>query len=206
MPKKKEEIQEKVNVAIQTYNKIASIYKEKIENKLLQFQLTKFVSMLAEKAKVLDAGSSCGRDSAYLKEDNLDVTSIDLSEAMIKEAKDLGVETLKEDLLKIKYDKEFDGIWCMATLADIEKKEAPTFIKNLNKALKDEGILYLAVKEGEGEHLIEKKEYENHPRFYAFYKKEELKKLLEENGFKILELTEDIDNKNKWLEVFARKN
>ncbi|MBS3167506.1 class I SAM-dependent methyltransferase [Candidatus Woesearchaeota archaeon] len=206
MPKKKElDIKDQIKLAVETYNKIAHLYKEKKEDKIMQFQLAKFVSMLPKKGKVMDAGSGCGRDSAYLKEDNLEVISIDLSDGMINEAKKLGVETKKEDLLKIKNKEEFDGIWCMATLADVPKKDASKLIKNFYNSLKEKGVIYLAVKEGDGENIIEKKEYNNHPRFYALYKEEELRNLLEENKFSIIEIIHGNDEGTKWLEVFAIK-
>src|SRR3989338_475886 len=132
MPEKERPIKEKIKLAIDTYNKYAKIYAEHTANKLLQFQLAKFVSLLPSKGKVLDAGCGCGRDSAYLKEDGLYIISVDISPALIKEAKLNNVNVVKEDLLKIKYNAEFDGIWCMATLADIPKKDSVKLIKNFN--------------------------------------------------------------------------
>src|SRR3989344_6767266 len=103
MPKNAKDIKDKIKLAVETYNKIDPIYKEQKENKLLQFQLTEFVSMIPKGAKILDAGCGTGRDSKYLKEDGLEVVSIDLADGMIKEAKESEINVKKEDLLKIKY-------------------------------------------------------------------------------------------------------
>ncbi|MBS3152725.1 methyltransferase domain-containing protein [Candidatus Woesearchaeota archaeon] len=205
MQEKELNIEEKIKKAIETYNKYASIYAEHTKNKLLQFQLAKFVSMLPKKGKVLDAGCGPGRDTAYLQEDGLDVVAVDISEGMIEEAKKNDVKAIKGDLLNIISNEEFDGIWCMATLADIPKSHAKKLIQNFYKALKKEGIMYIAVKEGEGEELIEKERYWNSPRFYAFYKKDELNQLLKENGFEIIELSNSNDEGTNWIEVFAKK-
>ena len=205
MQEKELNIEEKIRKAIETYNKYASIYAEHTKNKLLQFQLAKFVSMLPKKGKVLDAGCGPGRDTAYLQEDGLDVVAVDISEGMIEEAKKNDVKAIKGDLLNIISNEEFDGIWCMATLADIPKSHAKKLIQNFYKALKKEGIMYIAVKEGEGEELIEKERYWNSPRFYAFYKKDELNQLLKENGFEIIELSNSNDEGTNWIEVFAKK-
>ncbi len=204
MPKKEATTNETKQV-IEIYNKIATEYTNNTENKLLQFQLTKFASMLTKKGKVLDAGCGCGRDSVYLKEDGFEVISMDLSKGMIQEAKKRGVEVIKKDLLKIEDKEEFDGIWCMATLADMQKSEAKQVIKRFNESLKKEGIIYIAVKEGEGEKTIIKEKYNNIPRFYAFYKKEELENLLKENNFEILESTSSNDEGTDWIEIFAKK-
>ncbi len=205
MPEKEPTIQEKIKLAIETYNKYASVYAEYTQDKLLQFQLSKFVSLLPSKGKVLDAGCGCGRDSSYLKEDGLDVTAVDISDGMIKEAKKLEVNAVRGDLLKMVSNEEFVGIWCMATLADIPKQEAQKFIKNFHSALKKEGVLYIAVKEGEGEQIIEKERYNNSPRFYAFYKQDELNNLIKENGFEIIESLVSNDGGTSWVEVFAKK-
>ena len=130
MQEKELNIEEKIKKAIETYNKYASIYAEHTKNKLLQFQLAKFVSMLPKKGKVLDAGCGPGRDTAYLQEDGLDVVAVDISEGMIEEAKKNDVKAIKGDLLNIISNEEFDGIWCMATLADIPKSHAKKLIQN----------------------------------------------------------------------------
>lgn len=206
MPKEKDSIKDSIKLALETYNKYASIYANYTQHKLLQYQLTNFISMLPKKAKVLDAGAGCGRDSLYMLEDGLDVTSLDISDGMIEEAKKNGVIVLKQDLLKLKSKDEFDGIWCMATFSDFPKQDASKVLKIFNLALKPNGILYIAVKEGEGEQVIEKEKYGNSPRFYAFYKKVELENLLKENGFLIQDSIVGDDDGTKWVEIFAKKN
>ena len=51
-----EAIKDKLKQTIETYNKIAQIYANYTAQKLLQFQLSKFISLLPEKGKILDAG------------------------------------------------------------------------------------------------------------------------------------------------------
>lgn len=205
MTAKELNIKEQIKQALETYNKYASMYAEYKKDKLLQFQLSKFVSMLPSKGKVLDAGCGPGRDTAYLKEDGLDVTAVDVSEGMIQEAKKLGINALKGDLLLMKSNEEFDGIWCMATLADLPKTEAPKLLKNFHSALKENGIIYIAVKEGESEKIVEKEKYGNMLRFYALYKQEELNNLLKNNGFTIISSTISNDEGTDWVEIFAKK-
>ncbi len=206
MSDKKLTTQEKIKKTIETYNKYAAVYAEKTQNKLLQFQLSKFVSMLVRKAKVLDAGCGCGRDSAYLLEDGLDVSSVDLSIGMIEESKKRGVIAIKGDLLTMKSNEEFDGIWCMTTIGNIPKVEAPKLLKNFYKALKKEGIMYLSAKKGNEEKFVEKRDYDGSPIFYAFYEKDELDKLVTETGFDIIESTIAEDDGKTWIEIFARKS
>ena len=53
--------EEKFKQAIKTYNKIAGIYAKYSEDQLMQFQLSRFESLLPGK-RILDAGSGSGRD------------------------------------------------------------------------------------------------------------------------------------------------
>ena len=196
---------EKIKQVVDTYNKFAKIYADHTSQKLLQFQLTKFISLLPDKGKILDAGCGCGRDSEYLQDEGLPVVAVDLSDGMLEQAKLKNVNAIKMDLINMNFqDNEFSGIWCMATLADIPKDEAKKVIKYFHKMLKPDGTIYIAVKEGKGEQIIEKERYGNMPRFYAFYKKEELESLLKENDFEIIESIISIDEGTKWVETFAK--
>ena len=206
MVNKENFMKNKIKLALETYNKYAELYAKYTKDKLLQFQLTEFSSMLPKKGKVLDAGCGCGRDAAYLSEEGLNVTAVDILDGMINEAKKNNVLVKKQDILKLKEQDEYDGVWCMATLADIPKTDVSKVLKNFFTSLKKEGILYIAVKEGKGEELIEKEKYGNLPRFYAFYEKEELEKLLIDSGFIVHKSTLSNDRGIKWVEIFAKKS
>ena len=206
MVNKENFMKNKIKLALETYNKYAELYAKYTKDKLLQFQLTEFSSMLPKKGKVLDAGCGCGRDAAYLSEEGLNVTAVDICDGMINEAKKNNVLVKKQDILKLKEQDEYDGVWCMATLADIPKTDVSKVLKNFFTSLKKEGILYIAVKEGKGEELIEKEKYGNLPRFYAFYEKEELEKLLIDSGFIVHKSTLSDDRGIKWVEIFAKKS
>ena len=87
MTNKENFMKDKIKLALETYNKYAELYAKYTKDKLLQFQLTEFSSMLPKKGKVLDAGCGCGRDAAYLSEEGLNVTAVDICDGMINEAK-----------------------------------------------------------------------------------------------------------------------
>lgn len=202
----KTELKAKLKEALKTYDLCAEIYSKYTETKLLQFQLTKFASMLPKGGKILDAGCGIGRDAKYFSEDGFDVTAIDLSKSMLDEAKKRGVNAVKMDLLSMKFEKEsFDGLWCMASFSDIPKEDAEKALKNFNEILKTNGVIYFAVKEGEGQEIVAKEKYNNLPRFYAYYTQKELTELLRKNGFEIAAESTAQDDKNRWVEVFARK-
>ncbi len=200
-------MKDQIKKAIEVYNKYAKIYADRTFNVILQFQQTEFISLLPGK-KVLDIGSGSGRDAKHFKEEGLDITGIDISDGLLDEAKKRapGVNFQKMDMLNMTFkENSFDGIWIAATLSDIEKKDAKKFLEDCKKILKDKGVIYISVKEGEGE-KVEKKSYlNNEERFYSYYTKQELMDLLESVGFKIVKSRKIEDPDNNWIEVFAKK-
>ena len=91
----------------------------------------------------------------------------------------------------------------MASLLHIPKSKIRWVIKKLNSILTENGIMYVCVKEGTGEKLIE--DYlGDTKRFFAFYQEDELLKLFEDY-FTLLELKRVQLNKTIFLQAFFRK-
>ena len=193
---------------LEGYRKYAKEYSVHTSNKLIQFQLNHFISLLPKNSKILDAGCGSGRDSAYFADEKLEVTSIDIVAELINEAKNnvKNVNFKLMDMKDMKFDENtFDGIWCMSSISDVEKKDAPMVIGNFNKIMKNNGILYISAREGQGEQVIEKGFFNDLPRFYAYYSQQELEELLVTNKFKVLSACISESNGVKWVEVFAKK-
>lgn len=193
---------------LEGYRKYAKEYSIHTSSKLIQFQLNHFISLLPKNAKVLDAGCGSGRDSGYFTEEKMDVSAIDVIPELLEEAKTKikNVNFQLMDMTNIKFpESSFDGVWCMSSLSDIEKKDAATVIKKFNDILKNNGVLYVAVREGAGEKILEKGFFNDLPRFYAFYSQAELEDVLVKNNFKIISSAISESNDVKWVEVFAKK-
>ena len=200
-------MEDKLKEAVRVYNKIASIYSKYNYEKLMQFQLTKFESLLRGK-RVLDAGCGVGRDVEYFMDDELEVIGIDISKNMIAEAKKIVKKGKFEvmDFRKMKFKaKSFDGIWCMASLYHIAPKEVPKVLKEFFRVLDKEGVLYIAVYEGEDKIEVKKLEYGEDSRTVYLYKEEDMREFLEDAGFSIIKAEVNTTDNNRWLEVYARK-
>ncbi len=96
---------------------------------------------------------------------------------------------------------KFDGFFANAVLLHASQKEFEQSLNNVYKVLKDNGIFAFSLKVGEGEEISLEKM--NSPRFFKYYSKEELLKILEKYPFEILSLKEILDN--KWLHVILKK-
>ncbi|HLD10703.1 MAG TPA: L-histidine N(alpha)-methyltransferase [Candidatus Nanoarchaeia archaeon] len=193
-------IKDKIKESLIIYQKYSDLYKKYNEHKLLQFQLNEFISKLPKKARVLDAGCGTGRDAKYLQEEGLEVLAVDVSEEMLKEAKEKNLKTKQLDLTKEKTEEKFQGIWCMALISELSNEEAQKVINNFQEMLDDRGILYLSMKYGQGIKEQEDPRYNNIKRIFQLYDEEKTKKLL--SNFKILKLMKS----EGWLEVIATLN
>lgn len=195
--------EEKLKEAVKTYNKIASIYAKYSEDQLMQFQLSRFESLLPGK-RILDAGSGSGRDVEYFLEDGFKPVGVDLSLGLIKEAKKRVPkgEFLKQDFRKTKFkDNSFDGIWSVTSLIHLPKEEIKKAIKEFHRLLDKDGIVYISVKKGTGSKEIKKEKYNNEPRTFYFYQQIEMEKLVKESGFKII----SSESNDVWVELFVQK-
>ena len=166
---------------IESYNKNAKELSEKFKELMdlkRRYEFQRFINLLNGK-KVLDLGCGSGDHSLYFKDKGLDVTSIYLSEEMIKLCNEKELNATLMDIENLEFeDKSFDGIWAVTSLLHIPKSRLNKVIEKLNMILKDDGILYVCVKEGEGEKFVEDKST-NTERFFAFWEEEEIKTLFE---------------------------
>lgn len=196
--------EEKLKEAISTYNKIASVYAKYTEDKLMQFQLARFESMLPGK-RILDVGCGVGRDTLYFNEDGYEAIGIDLAEALLAEAKKIAPASKfkKMDFRKMSFkENSFDGIWSMSSLVHIPREQIVTTLKEFHRVLVDKGILYISVKNGQGEKDEVDEKYNNEARTFVYFELKEMEKYVQESGFKIL----SAESNDVWVEIFAEKN
>lgn len=189
------------------YNKEASNYHNSADNWQLIEWLEKFTSLISDSARVLDLGCAYGRDVQYFFENGFDIYGFDISEEMIGVARTKIPKAKFKvgNLLELDYEDDyFDGVWSSATLVHISRNDIDIAIKQINRVLKREGILYLTFREGEGEALDKNN---NKERYYSYYKKQEIYDFLEKNGFIVVEYEEvkKETRKHKSIYLIARK-
>lgn len=181
-----------IKKTIDFYDTSVNEYFNKTINLQNKSWLEKFILYLSPSSKILDVGCAFGRDSKYFSENNFKTYGIDLSTKMIEKAKDFSPLTKFSvmDMMDLKFDSDFfDGIWCSATLLHLNKKDAKVALKEFKRVLKNDGILYLNLKEGDGEKFITDERYNNVQKFYSYYKISEIKKILNDNKFEIIDFS-----------------
>src|SRR5574344_1378393 len=169
------------NNTLAYYNKNAQEYFDKTINGNMNKAYHLFISCLKSNDNILDLGCGSGRDSKYFIEQGYNITAIDGSKEMCK----IASTYINQEVYNITFDelntnKKYNGIWACATLLHINKSE---FINTLNKLysiLVDDGILYISLKNGDNNEIVDNK-------FYQYYTKDELDKIFADNNFRIKE-------------------
>lgn len=201
-------------ITIQTYNKTASEYAKNVQGLVPINELEKFVKYVPS-GEILDIGCGPGVGSRFLQEKGLQVYGIDLSSELtkiaMKESPNSLFTTMDMRDLSIFKPLIFDGIWNVASLLHLEKKEIPVALNEANRVLKPEGIMYLSIKGGEGEGLEPDKRYGGKLKYYAYYKPNEIENLLKKAGFETLEnysiqYKDNYRIEHPWMNIFVRKN
>ncbi len=195
---------------INSYNKTASEYYKVVTSFEFLPEIEVFTKKVVKGGKILDLGCGPGHHSKYFSTLNFNVTGIDLSSEMIKVAKRefIGLDFRVMDILDLDFEENsFDGIWASASLLHINKIQLELILKRIQKILVNDGILYISLKEGKGSELFKDIRYGGVEKFYAYYKFEEIKNILEDVGLVILKI--ELKGKrtsydtNSWLHVFC---
>ncbi len=133
---------DKTAITINTYNKYAKAYEEKfMDVSSYKYSLDKFVSLIPDKAKILDIACGPGNIARYLveKNRNFDILGIDLSEAMIKlaQANVPSADFIVQDIRKLNIRPEtYDAAIASFCLPFLTNKEAKKLFKNISSLLK----------------------------------------------------------------------
>jgi len=169
------------------YNKIAQSYYNHRDLEKFNGELESFSLLVPENAKVLDVGCGAGIPTAkFLVDKGLDVTGIDISETMIKLARENVPDGkfLKMDINNLVFPEEtFDGIISVYTLFHIPKENHFNIFQNFYKLLKPEGVIMINTGISESESFSR---FFGVKMFWSNYSPDKTLDLVKDAGFSIL--------------------
>lgn len=201
-----------VEITHATYEQIAPTYTQVtaiMHENLIAFA-EKFINLLEPSsgpdAHILDVGCGPGRDMTWFESHNINVTGVDYTQAMLEIARtQVRGSLVQADMRQMPFEAHSaDGIWCNASLLHLPKTDSPAALLEFKRVLKPNGILFLAVQEGQGEHLETREVYGENQRFFARYTPPEMRAMLEVAGFQILEHYPHESRDRIWLRFLAR--
>jgi|APSaa5957512576_1039674.scaffolds.fasta_scaffold07776_2 ubiquinone/menaquinone biosynthesis C-methylase UbiE len=125
------------------YDKIARDYQKNLKDTSYYEKITaKFCSKV--KGKILDAGCGNGVITNYIFLKNSQVTGIDISQGMIREAQKRypKIKFQKMSMKELSFkDNSLDGIFCFQAFEHIPPKEQEKVLGEFFRVLKEDGIL-----------------------------------------------------------------
>jgi len=189
-----------------SYDKYCDEYSKKF-GKLLEIQrryeFGRFLELM-EGDEILDLGCGSGDHATYFSELGMNVSCIDLSSEMIKECKAKGLNAEVMDIEDLKFgDESFDGVWAVTSLLHVPKKNFLKVGRKLHSILRDDGMLYVCLKKGEGEGFVDN-DYEDSRRFFSYWGLDEIVERLS-GLFEVVESREVNLGEVTFLEIFFRK-
>lgn len=188
------------------YNENAMEYAESTKNLEMEHLYDIYLKDFPAKGKILDVGCGSGRDSLNFKNKGYAVTAIDASpELAMLASMHINQEVLCKKAQDINYKKEFDGVWCMASLLHLKPQDLKKALVKISDSLKDNGKFYASFKIGEGQ------EVDNKGRYFNYMTPEKFKKITEElDIFKDVKFVETSDKLGRadtvWMNIIAHKN
>lgn len=194
-------------VTVDTYNRTAQEYDIETANFWDLFPRTiidTFADMV--RGRVLDVGSGPGRDGVLLKEKGLDVVCLDASEAMTAFSTSRGLESVVGDFCALPFpDATFGGAWAYTALLHVPKTEVGTALSEINRVLAKGGVFGLGLIEGDDE-LYRESSGVNLSRWFSYYRKDEIEKLLRAHGFTVVHFEQFKPASKNYLNFISQKD
>ena len=100
--------------------------------------------------------------------------------------------------------QSFDGIWANASLLHIPRANLPEAIARTATLLKPKGILFVAMKEGEGEGFEDHRKYPGTPRWFTHVTEADMESLFSPHFETIYHFKHNVKNKFTFLNYFFR--
>jgi SAM-dependent methyltransferase len=149
----------------------------------------------------------CGpaHDTARLRDLGLRALGLDRSRGMLAQ-RAANVPVVLGDMRSLPVRAgALDGVWACASFLHIPKRDAAAVLGEFHRALRQDGILYVGVKRGDGERWVENAAGAR--RFFVFYQPQELDSLLRQAGLRIREswIEDDSLGREPWVCRFAER-
>ncbi|MFX1449698.1 MAG: class I SAM-dependent methyltransferase [Promethearchaeota archaeon] len=178
-------------LAEEFYNKIVNLHHEEFNYDLIHYKdwLDSLIVLLQKGSKILDLGCGNGRAIKYFIDRGFRGVGIDLSEKMLKLARENVPkgEFYKKDFTKLDFENDsFDAIISFFALNHIEKKKCKQVISKCKNILKKEGFLLLGMVRGRFDGYFEGFYGQKMQLYGAGYTKDELFDMLISENYKIL--------------------
>lgn len=158
---------------------------------------------LSPAARIIELGSAFGRDAAYLASRHFAVECTDAAPGFVAELFARGFQARRFNVLTDAFDGAYDLILANAVLLHFDRAQFARVLEKARAALTPGGRLAFSLKSGEGEGWSSAKL--GAPRYFCYWRAEQLAPLLREAGFADWSIVEARMNRAHadWIYVVA---
>lgn len=160
---------------------------------------------IPQDAKVIEIGSGTGRDADYIEGLGYRVERTDAVDSFINYLKEQGHEARKLNVLTDAIGGGYDVVFADAVMLHFTAEEFIDITHKIYRALNEDGRFVFCVKAGEGDEWTHNM---SDPRFFHYWKQDDLNSTLESLGFSEVEIMPTIKDdarRQPWLLVIAVK-
>jgi ubiquinone/menaquinone biosynthesis C-methylase UbiE len=208
----------KLNKIKAVYNRAAVSYAKEFYHELYHKHVdVKLLDLFCERVNpnlpVCEIGCGPGEISTYLRYKRINVIGIDISEEMIRVAKELNphIDFQVGNVFALNFaDNYFSGVLAPFLFVNYEIDELKDAFFEIKRVLAPDGIFYLSFHEGNDRLCVEEVLVKNNPLEFIYLNVTEIASILEETGFEIIEWIVRSpyatgEHKNKRAYIFAKK-
>jgi ubiquinone/menaquinone biosynthesis C-methylase UbiE len=220
MPEEHKNEEDLVDSIRDSYDRIADEYARRISGELKgkpldRELLERFAREVSNSGEVCDLGCGPGHVARYLRDIGVNVFGMDISSAMLEEARRRNPDTRFErgNMLSLPLpDSKLSGIVAFYSICNLPSNLLPLVFKEMRRVLNQNGLLLLSFHVGD--ETLQEKELWGKPISMNFYLYETLfiRKLLPDAGFEVQDVIErepyapDVEYQSRRAYIFARKS
>ena len=194
-----------MNNTINYYNQNAESFIANTQNADMHPTQERFLRLLDANTSILDFGCGSGRDTKFFLQKGYDVTATDGSAELCKLVSAFSGIDVKEMLFQdLDAISMYNGIWACSSILHLPKIEQFRVFHKMNKALKENGIIYTSFKYGEFAG-------ERNGRYFTDFREDTFQEFIKEIPELTVEeqwITSDVRpgrGEEKWLNLILRK-
>jgi ubiquinone/menaquinone biosynthesis C-methylase UbiE len=185
----KDNIKDLNKMAVNTYDIIAEDYNKVFGNDMSDKEyIDKFLREV-NKGRILDVGCGVGNLTKYIKDKGFEVLGIDLSNNMLKIAKERfpDVEFKLMDMTDIKLPKNsFDALFVAYSLFHLPPNKIENTAKGFVELLNSKGKIMFILQEGNGDVIVDEPFKPSEKMYINYFTRDTIVGLLKKLNFKIL--------------------
>lgn len=166
---------------------------------------------LPEGAKILEVGAADGDNSAYLQSLGYDVIATDVAPAFVKALEDRKLNAQKFNILTDEFPKELRGVLAWRVFVHFTHEDIEDAMKRVYAALENGGrfvfnVIDIATHDVPEQWVDFSDEYKmGAERFYAYYTEEEIRDIVAQTKFRIVDSWHENGGHNDWYVFVLEK-